>query len=105
MADAPIVDPPVVEPVVAPPVTDPPAVHFNSDGTFGDGWQTTLPEGYRDEKSLSTVKDAKVLARMFVDTKRMVGKDMMEIPTETSSEETWDAYHKIGGKPETVVDY
>ena len=104
MVDTPVVAP--VEPPTTPPVepvTEP--IHFNSDGTFGDDWQSTLPEGYREEKSLSTVRDAKILARMFVDTKRMVGKDMMEIPTDASSEETWDAFHKAGGKPETVADY
>ncbi len=100
MVDAPVVDPPVV-----PPVVDPPAVHFNSDGTFGEGWQGTLDEGLREDKSLTTFRNVNDLAKSFVNTKSMVGKNTMEIPTDASSEETWDAYHKIGGKPETVADY
>ncbi len=102
---APVVEPvvaPVVEPVVAP-VADP--VYFNSDGTLADGWQGTLPEGYRDEKSLLTVKDTKILAKMFVDTKRMVGQNVIAVPGETSTEGEWQEYHKAGGRPETVADY
>jgi len=80
-------------------------VYFGSDGTLADGWQGTLPEGYREEASLSTVKDAKVLAKMSVDTKRMVGKDTVAIPTDASTEGEWEEWHKAGGRPDTVADY
>ena len=50
---------PGVEPVATPTETN----YFNSDGTFNEGWQSTLPEGYRDEASLKTVNDGKVLAK------------------------------------------
>ncbi len=100
----PIVEPvaPIADPVVAP-VTE--TIYFNGDGTLVEGWQSTLPEGYREEKSLATVNDAKVLAKMFVDTKRMVGKNVIAVPDETSTEGEWQEYHKAGGRPETVADY
>jgi hypothetical protein len=79
--------------------------YFGADGALNDGWQSTLPEDYRDERSLASVKDAKVLAKMFVDTKRMVGKDKIAIPSDTSSEAEWEEYYKAGGRPETVADY
>jgi len=101
MPDEPVVAP-VADPVVAP-VADP--VYFGNDGVLNEGWQSTLPEGYRDEKSLSTVSDAKVLAKMFVDTKRMVGKDVVAIPGDSSTEGEWQEFHKAGGRPETVEDY
>ena len=82
-----------------------PTNYFNVDGTLNDGWQSTLPDGYKEEKSLSTVKDAKVLARMFVDTKKMVGKNVVALPTETSDPSEWEAYYKAGGRPETAADY
>ncbi len=104
MVDTPVVEPPVVEPPVVPPVVAP-AVHFNNDGTFGDGWQGTLEETLREDKSLATFKNVNDLAKSFVNTKSMVGKNTMEIPTDASSEATWDAFYKIGGKPETVADY
>jgi len=87
------------------PVTTEAPQYFGSDGTLNEGWQSTLPEGYKEEPSLSTVKDAKILAKMFVDTKRMVGKDKITVPTETSTEAEWEAYYKAGGRPETVADY
>ena len=100
MVDTPVVETPVVEtPAVEAPV------HFNNDGTFGDGWQGTLDEGLRDENSLTTFKNVNDLAKSFVATKSMVGKNTMEIPNETSSELVWDAFHKAGGKPDTVGDY
>lgn len=106
MVDTPAVETPAVEtPAVETPVVVPETNYFNSDGTFNEGWQSTLPEGYRDEPSLKTVNDGKVLARMFVDTKKMVGKDMMEIPTDASDKVVWDAYHKAGGRPDTAEDY
>lgn len=93
------------ESVVDTPAVTPAPVYFGTDGTLNEGWMGTLPEGYRQEASLTTVKDAKVLAKMFVDTKRMVGKDTIVIPSDTSTEAEWSEYHKAGGRPETVEDY
>lgn len=95
---------PTPEPTPDPTPTSEPT-YFGSDGALSEGWQTTLPEGYRDEASLKTVTDAKVLAKMFVDTKRMVGKNTIAIPTDISTEGEWQEYHKAGGRPETVADY
>lgn len=89
----------------APDGTTTAPVYYNADGTLAEGWQSTLPEGYREEASLSTVKDAKVLAKMFVDTKRMVGKNTIALPTDASTEAEWEEYYKAGGRPETVADY
>ncbi len=101
MTDEPVVvDPPVV---ADPPVAD--VVNFNNDGTFGDTWQSTLEETLREDKSLSTFKNVNDLAKSFVNTKSMVGKNTMVVPTETSSEAEWDSYHAAGGRPDTVADY
>jgi len=99
--------------VVAPEVgvATPPSVttettnYFGNDGTLADGWQSTFPEGYRDEASLTSVKDAKVLAKMFVDTKRMVGKNTIAIPDDSSPKDEWDEYYRHGGRPDTIEDY
>lgn len=80
-------------------------VYFGGDGTLVEGWQGTLDESLREEKSLSTFKTVGDLAKSFVNTKSMVGKDTMTIPTETSTEVEWETYYKIGGKPDTVADY
>jgi hypothetical protein len=96
---------PIVAPAAEPVAPEPETVYFNSDGTLGDGWQGTLDEGLREEKSLNGFKNVNDLAKSFVSTKSMVGKNTMEIPTDASSEIAWDAYYKAGGKPETVADY
>ncbi len=105
---APVVAPeaPVTTPVVPDaPVIAPETNYFGKDGVLSEGWQSTLPEGYRDEPSLKTVRDAKVLAKMFVDTKRMVGKDTIAVPTDKSPKDEWSEYYRIGGRPDTVEDY
>ena len=108
---APVVTPEVtttVTPTVTPEVSsvvEKPPNFFNSDGTFNEGWQSTLPEGYQNEASLKTVTDGKVLAKMFVDTKRMVGKNTIAIPSETSPKDEWSEYYRHGGRPDTVGDY
>jgi hypothetical protein len=96
-----------VAPPVAPPAEPPvePSVYFGSDGSLVDGWQGTLDESLREEKSLSTFKTVSDLAKSFVNTKSMVGKNTMEIPTDASSEVVWDLFYKAGGKPDTVADY
>ena len=86
-----------------PATTEP--IHFNSDGTFGENWQGQLDEGLREDNSLKTFKNVNDLAKSFVNTKSMVGKNTMEVPTDASSELVWDTFHKAGGRPDTVDDY
>ncbi len=80
-------------------------VYFGSDGSLTEGWQGTLDETLREEKSLSTFKTVGDLAKSFVNTKSMVGKNTMVVPGDTSTEAEWEAYHVIGGRPDTVADY
>ncbi len=91
--------------VPAAPVIAPETNYFGSNGVLSEGWQSTLPEGYRDEPSLKTVTDTKILAKMFVDTKRMVGKDTIAIPNDSSPKDEWSEYYRQGGRPDTVEDY
>jgi len=93
----------------ATPVETTPAPQTESfigtDGSLKEGWTGILDEGYRDEKTLSTIKDVKSLAKIAVDTKRMVGKNKIAIPTESSAPEEWAEYYRVGGRPDTVEDY
>ena len=95
----------VETPVETPVQVVPETVYFGTDGTLVEGWQGTLDESLREEKSLSTFKTVGDLAKSFVSTKSMVGKNTMEVPTDASNEVVWDMYYKAGGKPETVADY
>ena len=116
MADEPaVVTEPVVasvaESVVAAPVVAPVAEPITSEYSF-DTWRQGLGEDIRDEKSLLSFKNAKdkdeltaLMAKSFVMTKKMVGANVVAIPTDASTEGEWQEYHKAGGRPETVADY
>ena len=104
----PVVEPviPAVEPVVEPVVPlVTPASFFGTDGVLNEGWQGTLEEDIREEKSLLSFKSVGDLAKSFVNTKKMVGKNVIAIPGDISSEGEWQEFHKAGGRPETVADY
>ena len=77
----------------------------NTDGTFAETWKESLSEDIRGEVCLNTVRDVPGMAKQLVHAQRMIGKDKMAIPTETSTEDEWEAYYKAGGKPETAGDY
>ncbi len=98
---------PPVTPDATPPVTPTPDTtnYFGTDGVLNEGWQGTLDEDLRDEKSLISFKSVGDLAKSFVNTKKMVGKNVVAIPTDASTEGEWQEYHKAGGRPETVADY
>lgn len=100
-AAVPVVEP-AVEPVVAPAVEP---AFFGTDGILNEGWQGTLEEDLREEKSLLSFKTVGDLAKSFVTTKKMVGKNVIAIPGDTSTEGEWQEFHKAGGRPETVADY
>ncbi len=101
---APVVEPvtpaiePAVEPVVAP-------AFFGTDGVLNEGWQGTLGEDIREEKSLLSFKSVGDLAKSFVNTKKMVGANVITIPTDISTPGEIEAFHIAGGRPDTVADY
>lgn len=78
---------------------------FGTDGILLEGWQGTLGEDLREEKSLLSFKTVGDLAKSFVNTKKMVGANVIPIPTDISTEGEWQEYHKAGGRPDTVADY
>ncbi len=96
---------PVAEPAVAPVAEPVERNYFGSDGVLNEGWQGTLEEGLREEKSLLSFKSVGDLAKSFVTTKKMVGANVIPIPTDISTEGEWQEFHKAGGRPETVADY
>lgn len=104
----PVVEPvtPAVEPVVEPVVTPIiPTEFFGTDGVLNEGWQGTLAEDIREEKSLLSFKSVGDLAKSFVNTKKMVGANVIPVPGDLTSESEWEEFHKAGGRPDTVADY
>ena len=115
MADEPIVAPivePVVasaaEPAVAPEGVVAPVVetnYFGTDGVLNEGWRGTLEEDLREDKSLLSFKSVGDLAKSFVNTKKMVGADVIAVLSDTSTQGEIEAFHIAGGRPVTVADY
>ncbi len=99
-APAPPADPPADPGTPAAPVA-----LADDKGVLREGWLETLDEDLREESYLKEAKDVQSLAKGTVHARRMVGKDKMVIPNEESGDEVWDAYHKIGGRPDTPQDY
>lgn len=77
----------------------------NADGSFVEGWKNRLEEGLRNDKSLDSLKTVQSLAKSYVTTKTMVGKNKIAIPTEASTKDEWSEYYRAGGRPDTVEDY
>ena len=73
-----------------------------SDGTFNDGW-TGRDEFKDDAATLGRYKTVGDLAKGHMDLKRKYGKDpnsMVEIPSETSSDEVKTAWSKAHNVPD-----
>lgn len=91
------------EGAVTPPETP---TMFNAEGGFTENWTQSLTDtALHDNETLKTAKTVEALAAMTVSAQKMVGSDKIAIPNEASSEIEWDAFHKAGGRPETVDDY
>lgn len=73
-------------------------------------WRAGLPEDLRAEKSLETFKGADwaevgpVLAKSFVETKRLVGS-AVKVPAADAPPEEWAAFYTAAGRPESPDKY
>ncbi len=78
-----------------------------SDGTFNEGW--TGREEFKDHAdTLGRYKNVTELAKGHVELRKKYGKNpdsMVEIPTETSSDDVRVAWNKAHGRPETSDAY
>ena len=86
-------------------VTETTPSFLNAEGGFAEGWTQQLPEDIRNEQCLSTWKDIPSMAKSFVNAQRMVGKDKIGIPTESSTEDEWSNFHSAGGRPDEAAGY
>jgi len=94
----------------APAVEAAPAVgNFNSfvgdDGTLAEGWKESVAEEYRSEKCLDLFNDVPGMIKTIVHGQKAFGKDKVILPSDTSPQEDWDAFHLATGRPVTADDY
>lgn len=81
--------------------------YVGTDGTLNDGW-AGRDEFKANEATLSRYKTVGSLAKGLIDTKSKLGKDpdlLVEIPTDTSSDEVKVAWRKARGVPDSVDGY
>jgi len=89
--------------------TTQPEGFVDTDGSLIDGWQSRLSdESLREEPSLARFKSFNDLAKSFVSTKQMMGRDpdtLVEIPGENATDEVRAEFHRKRGVPDTVEGY
>jgi len=75
------------------------------DGSFAEGWVSSLPEDIRDEKCLGTCKSVESMARQYINAQKMIGKDKVAKLSENPTAAELEAWHEAGGRPSTAADY
>ncbi len=104
MADEPGITEPAApaEPAAA---GEPTPALVNAEGALRENWRESLPEDIRSDTVFDRVKDFHGMAKSLASAERMIGKDKIAIPNENSSEAELDAWHRAGGRPDTVEGY
>jgi len=78
----------------------------NADGSFVENWANNYPED--DRETLSRFKQFPDFVKSHMSLRRQFNKDpdsLVEIPTETSSDEVRAEFHRRRGVPEKVEAY
>lgn len=76
--------------------TPPPSL-LGQDLAFAPNWRESLPEEFRAEPSLGTVRDLPGLVKSYVNAQKMIGRDKVVLPGEHASEaEVRDFYKRLG---------
>jgi len=95
-----------LNPDVSVETSDAPQPLIGDDGAFAKDWQQRmLPEDLQGDPSLSSIPNIQTLAKNFVNTKAMVGKNKIVIPDETSDQGVWEEFWRVAGRPDTADDY
>lgn len=74
-------------------------------GFFSENWKNALPEELRNEPCLDNVKNFATLAKSYVNSQKMIGKNKIALPGENASQEELDAFYSALGRPKTAADY
>lgn len=86
--------------------TEAPESFIGEDGTLTEGWiDRYVPEDLRKEKIYSTIKDLPSAFKTIGHQAKLVGRKGILLPTETSGQSEWDAFHEALGRPKTAEEY
>jgi hypothetical protein len=64
-------------------------------------WRDSLPQELREDPSLKAFNDPSGLAKSYIETKKMVGKKGVIVPTDKDGDDAWGSFFKQIGLPES----
>jgi hypothetical protein len=92
----------VAAPAAPAPANSPAWTWADETGKFSDGWLEKA--GFKDDPTLSTIRDLPGLARAYKETKSMVGRKLTP-PDERSTPEQVAEWRRVVGAPDNPEDY
>lgn len=82
-----------------------PSTPVTGAGGSSASWRDVLPEGIRNDPSLSSFQDIPAFAQAFIHTKALVGKKGAIPPGDKAPPEQWKQFYKDLGVPDSVDKY
>ena len=70
-----------------------------------ENFKDTIPEQYREEKSLENINSMDDLLKGYVHAQKLVGADKIPVPNKHATDEDWNEVFKKLGAPESPDDY
>lgn len=77
-----------------------PQSFIDGEGNFTEGWEDRyLTEDIRNDGTFKEgrIKNVQGLFKSLASAERMIGKEKIAMPSDSSSDEEWDAFHRAGG--------
>jgi len=68
-------------------------------------FKDTIPEQYREEKSLENINSMEDLLKGYVHAQKLVGTNKIPVPNKHSTDEDWNEVFKRLGAPDSPEDY
>lgn len=68
-------------------------------------WKDQLPDDLKTDPSLKTIQDIPGLAKSYIHSQKMIGKDKIVLPNEFATKEEWDDVFNKLGRPPSPEEY
>lgn len=85
--------------------TEIPSGGMSVNGEVVTSWRDSLPDDLKNDPGLSTVTDVNALAKMYINSQKLIGKDKVVIPDKHATEDDWNNFYKKIGLPESLDKY
>ena len=82
-----------------------PVALVDHEGNFAENYLDHIDEDIRGEECFKLVGNFNEMAKQFVHSQRMVGKEKVVLPGEDASDEELNIFYDQIGRPKTVDDY